>query len=96
MPAPDVFVHFVKKDECFQDDHGLLASVRPDHVRYQPFDETFTECRRVLVPVSVSPGEYKIRIGLHDRNRRLRLETDLKQKAQAVELPVTIVVTPSS
>jgi hypothetical protein len=89
-----VFVHMEREKERFQDDHVLLEDVSPENLRYQPFPEIFSYTRRIVVPASVSPGDYRMVIGLFRRNDNHRLSptTDLKQKRSAVELPVMLTV----
>jgi len=90
-----VFVHFQSGKMRFQDDHVFLISYSPQDISYQPFKEVFTESRRVTIPASTPPGDYRLMIGLLDRidNRRLGFKTSQINLKRAVELPVVIKVT---
>lgn len=88
------FVHLTAGANRFQDDHVLLRSVPPEDLRYQPFDEVFTEVRPVAVPAALPPGTYRVSMGLLDRTteKRLHVKTELPQKRNAVALPVEITI----
>jgi 4-amino-4-deoxy-L-arabinose transferase-like glycosyltransferase len=92
-----VFTHFHIKGRRFQDDHVLLENCE---VAFQPFDnEVFVESRKVTVPLDVPPGDYRMIIGLYDRNpdsglKRLSAQSSLPQKRKAISLPAIITVQP--
>ena len=92
------FVHVTSGKQRFQDDHVLLRNVLPEDLRYQPFEEVFTETRVIVVPASTSPGHYRMSMGVLDREtgKRLRVRTELTGKKGAVELPVEIEVVEAS
>jgi len=87
-----VFVHIRRGDYTFQDDHTLLAEVRPLDRAFQPQPGVFVEARNVRVPENTPEGEYEIWLGLYDRRTgiRLRPRTDLDVERRAVKMPVTI------
>ncbi len=89
------FVNFQKGKERFQDDHSLLGDVPEDFVSYQPFDEVFSYTRSLTVPLTASPGDYGVVIGLVDSTRhnvRLKPVSALPVKKQGVHLKATISV----
>ena len=88
-----VFVHFKHGKSVFQDDHVLLAGT---DTSFQPLGaEVFLEERTVGVPRSASPGDYEIRLGLHDRQppaKRLKARTRLPFRKGALTIPIVIAV----
>jgi 4-amino-4-deoxy-L-arabinose transferase-like glycosyltransferase len=90
-----VFVHFVRDGQtAFQDDRVLLADVPPAVLHDQPFPEIFRESRMVRIPEGVTPGEYRIQMGLYNRltEKRERPRTSLPVDHKAMWLPVTLRV----
>ena len=91
-----VFVHIKGKDGRIQDDHVLLTETPVEVLRYQPFPEIFIEHRDVSIPVTITPGDYQIFLGLVDRQtgKRVPVTTLLPKKRDAVELPAHLTVMP--
>jgi hypothetical protein len=83
------FVNFQKGKERFQDDHSLLDGVPAELLSYQPFEEVFSYARSLTIPKTVSPGDYKIVIGLIDmkhHQKRLKPVSSLPVIKQGVHL----------
>ena len=89
------FVNFQKGKERFQDDHSLLNDVPAEILSYQPFEEVFSYVRRLTIPSTASPGDYKIVIGLVDmkhHQKRLKPASSLPVIKQGVHLPGSIKI----
>ena len=93
-PLYNAFVNFQKGKDRFQDDHVLLGDLPAENIEYQPFSEVFSYTRRIKVPFSASPGEYRVVIGIVNRvtKERLTPDTRLNVRKKGVELPVVIKV----
>ena len=91
---PILFVHFVKDNQLFQDDHKVFDGMSREEIAYQPFDEVLVQTRQVHIPADTPPGDYAIRIGRSSTFWRVAVETDLPQSQRAVELPVRLTVSP--
>jgi hypothetical protein len=89
------FVNFQKGKERFQDDHVLLDGVPAELLSYQPFEEVFFYTRRLTIPKTASPGDYKIVIGLIDmkhHQKRLKPVSSVPVIKQGVQLPGSIKI----
>lgn len=88
-----VFAHF-KGETRFQDDRVLLAGTPDEDLTFQPFPEVFEEERTIAVPADTPAGTYRLELGLIERatEHRLKPDTSLPQKRQAVRMPFEVTV----
>ena len=93
-----VFVHVKTPAQrlVFQDDRIPFDNLPPDGMLYQEPGDFFPETRKMTVPASVQPGEYRIWVGLVERRsaHRIKAASALKMVKKAVELPLVVTVEP--
>lgn len=96
LPAKDyaVFVHFRRDRNLFQDDHILLREIPPALMTTTPNPIIVPIERRITVPVETEAGPVQIRLGMLERRHgfRLRANTDLPKRRNAVALPVKLEI----
>ncbi|MBI1871702.1 MAG: discoidin domain-containing protein [Chlamydiae bacterium] len=84
---PNVFVHVEGQGKLFQGDHTLLSW--QDEVGPFLEDEALREEEELIIPADISPGEYRISLGLfnpHTGKRWKVQQTNLENKKNKVSI----------
>jgi len=89
-----VLVHIDHDAYRIQDDHIFLSAFDPLHFFAQDGTKTFKETRTITIPSNAPPGEYKMKIGVYDRNTGIRtdVKTTARCKKNKVIIPEPLIV----
>lgn len=91
-----VFVHFQHDGQTvFQGDHDLCSACSGEELIHQRANRIFVEQLEHVIPPHAPSGEYRVFMGIYDkqRNKRLKPITELSQDDNGVTLPLKITVT---